>query len=97
MIEPATDRRNRMRFRQPSTRQPMLGQLAAAGVTQSASFDFLAQRGGRGAARGVGGLRIDRPGDSAPLVEANDETLPQIVGLAERPPALSVPRPADVP
>ena len=86
-----------MRVRQPSSRQPILGELAAAGVAQPAGLDFLAQRGGCGAAPAVAGLGIERPSDIAPLVEANDEALRRIIGLAERPPALSVPRPTDVP
>ena len=42
-------------------------------------------------------VRIDRPGDIVALVEPNEQTLARVIALAERPPALLRPRPADVP
>ena len=47
--------------------------------------------------RGIAGLRIDRPGDIAPFVEANEQPLVAVFDLAERPPALLGLRPGDVP
>ena len=76
MIEPAAERRDRVRVRQPPARQPILGELRRGGRgTARRSRPPCAASAGAVAARGVAGLRIDRPGDVAPLVEADEQAL----------------------
>ncbi len=82
---------------EPTARNPILGELAAARVTQAASFDFFAQRGRHDATRGIAGPWIDRPGDVAPLVETHAQPLGRVIVLPEWPPALVLARPDDVP
>src|SRR5262245_7832573 len=96
MVEPARQRRDDMRLRQRPAGNPILRKLAAARMAQAAGLDFLAQRGGRDAALAVAGARIDRPGDVAPLVEPDDQSLGRVFCSAERPPAPLVARPGDV-
>src|SRR5262249_30259064 len=97
VIEPAGKRRDGMRFGQPPPGHPILRELAATGMAQPARLDLLAQDGRRDPACGGAGPRINWPGDIAPLVEADEQPLCCIFGLAERPPALLIARPRYVP
>jgi hypothetical protein len=82
MVEPAGERRDPMRVRQPSPRDPLLRERAPACVTEPAGFHFLAQRGRR---KGVGRVPcagINRRDAIAPLVEANQQPLVRVFRLA---------------
>jgi hypothetical protein len=65
-------------------------------VTEPAGLNLLAERAGRYATLRIPGRRIKRPCDVFAFVEAHDQTLGGIVVFSERPPALPIPRPADV-
>src|SRR5438105_3187562 len=86
-----------MCVRKPAARHPILGKLAAARVTQAAGLDLLPHEGGREVAARVARVRIDRPDDIAAFVEPDQKAFARVIALAEWPPALLRPRPADVP
>ena len=96
-VEPARERRDGMRVRERAARHPLLGKFAAARVTQAAGLDLLAHQGGRDVAARVARVRIDRPDDTVAFVEPDEEAFARIITLAERPPALLRPGPADMP
>ena len=96
-VEPAREQRDRMRVRERAPRHPLLGKFAAARVTQPAGLDLLAHERGRDVAARVARGRIDRPDDTVALVEPDQQTLARVIALAERPPALLRPGPADMP
>ncbi len=96
-VEPARDRRDDMGVREPPSRHPVLGKLAAARVTQAAGLDLFAHQGGREVSPRVTRARIDRPDDIAALVEPNEQPFARVLALAEWPPALLRAGPADVP
>src|SRR5262249_8924205 len=70
LIDAATDRRNGMRLRQPSTRQPVLGELSTPSMTKAAGLRLFAQGEGQFATRGIAGLCLHRPGNVATFIEA---------------------------
>src|SRR6516165_7672649 len=72
-----------------------LVQHLAVGVIAAAGLDLSADEGGREVTLRVSGLGIEPPDHIAPLVEANQQTLGRLFGLAE--PALLRARPSDVP
>ena len=83
-IEAATYGRNGVGIRQPPTRRDQFSENWPRREWHNPqALDLLAQGGRRGAACGVASFRIDWPGDSAPLVEADDEALGRIIGLAK--------------
>ncbi len=87
-IEPARQRRHHMGVGQRAPRHPVFGEFAAARMAAAAGLDLLARRRRREVARGIAGLRIDRPGDAAALVEPRQKPHTGIVALAERPPMI---------
>ena len=96
-VEPARERRDGMRVRERAPGHPLLGKLAAARVTQAAGLDLLAHERGRDVPARVARVRIDRPDDTVAFVEPDQQTFARVIALAERPPALLRPGPADVP
>src|SRR6516164_11231351 len=95
-IELARERRDDMGVGQPAPRHPVLGELAAARVTQSAGLDLLAQQCRRKAALRVAGRCVVPPPDILTLIEAHQQAALGILLLAEWPPALLRARPCDV-
>src|SRR5579872_3262711 len=89
-------RLDHMGLRQPLAGNPVFMESAAARVAQSTTLDLLAKRGRRDTAVRVAGVRINRPGHIAALVETDEQSLVQILALAKRPPALSIARPGSV-
>ena len=71
-------------------------EAGAPRVAQPAGLDLLAKADRRDAAPADPGLRIDRPGDAATLVEQCEQSLAGILALAKRPPALLLTRPGGV-
>src|SRR3954447_5770147 len=96
MVEPAGERRDPMRVRQPSAGDPILRERATTRVTQPAGLHLLAQhRRGEGVGR-VPYAGVDRPDTIPPLVEANQQAHGWVFGFAEGPPALTLAGPGDM-
>src|SRR5215471_834884 len=96
VIEPAREGRDHMRVREPSPGNPVLGELAATGMTKPAGLDLFAHQCRGEVAGGVPRLRVAPPDDIAPFVETNQQTLRRMLTFTERPPALLGARPSDV-
>src|SRR5215471_264527 len=64
MIEPAPERRDNVRVRQPLSGSPIFQEGAAAGMAKSAGLHLLAQGGRRRVAHCVSRARVDCPATS---------------------------------
>src|SRR5262249_8746299 len=96
VIEPAREGRDQMGVRKPPPGNPVLGELAAAGLAKPAGLALLAQKRGREVAGSVSRLRVAPPDDIAPFVETNQQPLRRMLTFTERPPALLGARPSNV-
>ena len=95
-IEPARQRRHHVGVGQRPPRDPGFRDFATPRMAAAAGLDLLARRRRREVARGVAGLRVDRPGDAASLVEPREKPHAGIVGLGGRPPSPTRMRPVHV-
>src|SRR5262249_31658145 len=96
VIEPAREGRDQMGVRKPPPGNPVLGELAAAGMAKPTGLDLLAQKRGREVAGSVSRLRVAPPDDIAPFLEKNQQPLRRLLTFTEPPPALLGARTSDV-
>src|SRR5689334_1953030 len=85
-----------MRIGQPVTGRPLFGEAGPPAMTAAAGFNFFAQSRRADAARRLGCSLVFDPGDTAPLVEVNEQTFVGVLVSGKWPPTTLRMRPGDV-